>query len=144
MRCLHPLNSRPGSLRRWCKFSSCLCRELNRIPCSPGTESIISTEQFRHSLSNSQCTRWFKYDRDDLCVNKSQFVPVIFESICTIVTVELFVLTCMENSGPQRRIILRGGGGEGGIREGGLRMRCLCVCFATGSTVTFCEQKNTI
>jgi hypothetical protein len=24
-------------------------------------------------------TRWFKYDRDDLCVNKSQFVPVIFE-----------------------------------------------------------------
>jgi hypothetical protein len=24
-------------------------------------------------------TRWFKYDRDDLCVNESQFVPVIFE-----------------------------------------------------------------
>jgi hypothetical protein len=30
-------------------------------------------------------TRWFKYDRDDLCVNKSQFVPVIFEQPCTIV-----------------------------------------------------------
>ena len=30
-----------------------------------------------------QCTRWFKYDRDDLCVNKSQFVPVIFEPPCT-------------------------------------------------------------
>jgi hypothetical protein len=29
-------------------------------------------------------TRWFKYDRDDLCVNKSQFVPVIFEPLCTI------------------------------------------------------------
>ena len=28
------------------------------------------------SLKN---TRWFKYDRDDLCVTKSQFVPVIFE-----------------------------------------------------------------
>jgi hypothetical protein len=28
------------------------------------------------------CTRWFKYDRDDLCVNKSQFVPVIFEPPC--------------------------------------------------------------
>jgi hypothetical protein len=27
--------------------------------------------------------RWFKYDRDDLCVNKSQFVPVIFEPPCT-------------------------------------------------------------
>jgi hypothetical protein len=29
-------------------------------------------------------TRWFKYDRDDLCVNKSQFVPVIFESPCIL------------------------------------------------------------
>jgi hypothetical protein len=28
------------------------------------------------------CTRWFKYDRDDLCVNKSQFVLVIFEPPC--------------------------------------------------------------
>jgi hypothetical protein len=27
-------------------------------------------------------TRWFRYDRDDLCVNKSQFVPVIFEPSC--------------------------------------------------------------
>jgi hypothetical protein len=29
-------------------------------------------------------TRWFKYDRDYLCVNKSQFFPVIFEPPCTI------------------------------------------------------------
>jgi hypothetical protein len=28
-------------------------------------------------------TRWFKYDRDWLCVNKSQFVPVIFKPPCT-------------------------------------------------------------
>jgi hypothetical protein len=28
-------------------------------------------------------TRWFKYDGDYLCVNKSQFVPVIFEPPCT-------------------------------------------------------------
>ena len=27
-------------------------------------------------------TRWFKYDQDDLCVNKSQFVPVIFKPPC--------------------------------------------------------------
>jgi hypothetical protein len=27
-------------------------------------------------------TRWFKYDRDYLCLNKSQFVPVIFEPPC--------------------------------------------------------------
>jgi hypothetical protein len=31
-----------------------------------------------------QNTRWFKYDRDDLCVNKSQFVPVIFEPPCNL------------------------------------------------------------
>jgi hypothetical protein len=28
-------------------------------------------------------TSWFKYDRDYLCVNKSQFVPVISEPPCT-------------------------------------------------------------
>jgi hypothetical protein len=32
--------------------------------------------------STHSTTRWFKYDRDDLCVNKSQFVPVIFEPPC--------------------------------------------------------------
>jgi hypothetical protein len=31
-----------------------------------------------------QNTRWFKYDRDYLCVNKSQFVPVIFEPPCML------------------------------------------------------------
>jgi hypothetical protein len=30
-------------------------------------------------------TRWFKYDRDDLGVNKSQFVPVIFEPPCMFI-----------------------------------------------------------
>jgi hypothetical protein len=30
----------------------------------------------------SRDTRWFKYDRDYLCVNKSQFVPLIFEPPC--------------------------------------------------------------
>ena len=28
-------------------------------------------------------TRWFKYDQDYLCVNKSKFVPVIFEPPCS-------------------------------------------------------------
>ena len=28
-------------------------------------------------------TGWFKYDPDYFCVNKSQFVPVIFERPCT-------------------------------------------------------------
>jgi hypothetical protein len=34
-------------------------------------------EKLRNCVDGS--TRWFKYDRDYLCVNKSQFVPVIFE-----------------------------------------------------------------
>jgi hypothetical protein len=38
----------------------------------------VSTVKLLHSGS----TRWFKYDRDYLCVNKSQFVPVIFEPPC--------------------------------------------------------------
>jgi hypothetical protein len=29
-------------------------------------------------------TKWFKYDWDYLCVNKSQFVPVLFEPPCTL------------------------------------------------------------
>jgi hypothetical protein len=40
------------------------------------------TERTRSSTS-AEYTRWFKYDRDYLCVNKSQFVPVIFEPPCT-------------------------------------------------------------
>jgi hypothetical protein len=35
-------------------------------------------------LMSANYTRWFKYDWDDLCVNKSQFVPVIFEPPCTL------------------------------------------------------------
>ena len=51
--------------------------------------TICSTCMFRSFLTiiRVRCyrvrnTRWFKYDRDDLCVNKSQFVPVIFEPPC--------------------------------------------------------------
>jgi hypothetical protein len=39
-----------------------------------------NTEMFRVKPYD---TWWFKYDRDDLCVNKSHFVPVIFEPPCT-------------------------------------------------------------
>ena len=37
-------------------------------------------------------TSWFKYDRDYLCVNKSQFVPVIFEPPCIIELVQIYGL----------------------------------------------------
>jgi hypothetical protein len=36
-------------------------------------------------------TRWFKYDRDWLCVNKSQFVPVIFEPPCILRLIKMAV-----------------------------------------------------
>jgi hypothetical protein len=43
-------------------------------------------------FANSCCNaRWFKYDRDDLCVNKSQFVSVIFEPPCSF-TVHVYNL----------------------------------------------------
>jgi hypothetical protein len=44
--------------------------------------SALSLCQVLIELKCSQHTRWFKYDRDYLCVNKAHFVPVIFESPC--------------------------------------------------------------
>jgi hypothetical protein len=38
---------------------------------------------------DADITRWFKYDRDYLCVNKSQFVPVIFEPPCIYCGIDL-------------------------------------------------------
>jgi hypothetical protein len=45
-------------------------------------------------------TRWFKYDRDYLCVNKSQFVPVIFEPPCIYVQPfpPQLVFICLHNT----------------------------------------------
>jgi hypothetical protein len=36
-------------------------------------------------------TRWFKYDQDNLRVNKSQFVPVIFEPPCINIKRDVYV-----------------------------------------------------
>ena len=44
--------------------------------------SLFTTTQPKSS--EQLHTRWFKYDRDWLCVNKSQFVPVIFEPPCIL------------------------------------------------------------
>jgi hypothetical protein len=58
----------------------------------PGTYEINEVQKTAilgtgHVFRKVQCnrfTRWFKYDRDYLCVNKSQFVPVIFQPPCNI------------------------------------------------------------
>jgi hypothetical protein len=47
----------------------------NKFFFSKFLRSIVRVEAYIN-------TRWFKYDRDYLCVNKSQFVPVIFEPPC--------------------------------------------------------------
>ena len=47
---------------------------------------LVNFMQYRTVLKQSiPYTRWFKYDRDYLCVNKSQFVPVIFEPPCSCI-----------------------------------------------------------
>jgi hypothetical protein len=43
------------------------------------------------NLIQALSTRWFKYDRGWLCVNKSQFVPIIFEPPCTMYCFQLRV-----------------------------------------------------
>jgi hypothetical protein len=57
-----------------------------------GPDKCTQTFGVRHTFTEfgfitllrnvGEYTRWFIYDRDDLCVNKSQFVPVIFEPSC--------------------------------------------------------------
>jgi hypothetical protein len=43
---------------------------------------FITVKLLANTHNTKTNTRWFKYDRDYLCVNKSQFVPVIFEPPC--------------------------------------------------------------
>ena len=56
-----------------------------------GIGSVEVVKLFLHTLlaNDEENTRWFKYDRDYLCVNKSQFVPVIFEPPCIIAIVNI-------------------------------------------------------
>jgi hypothetical protein len=64
-----------------------LSRYTSKIKCSWAYIAIgISTYFGVRKITPEICpsTRWFKYDWDDLCVNKSQFVPVIFEPPCIL------------------------------------------------------------
>jgi hypothetical protein len=62
-----------------------ISRSISSINGISGRTNMIKVQSAAvavHSLAKpdpSRCTRWFKYDLDYLCVNKSQFVPVIFE-----------------------------------------------------------------
>ena len=55
------------------------------VTAAPATTTITTTTTtINTNTVTAARTRWFKYDRDDLCVNKSQFVPVIFEPPCKL------------------------------------------------------------
>jgi hypothetical protein len=62
--------------------------KLSVLPCKPTAlclEQRSTSDRFHERYKKTELTtRWFKYDRDNLCVNKSQLVPVIFEPPCTI------------------------------------------------------------
>jgi hypothetical protein len=49
---------------------------------------LVCSSQLSFCFILTEYTRWFKYDRDDLCVNKSQFVPVIFEPPCIFIVLQ--------------------------------------------------------
>ena len=54
-----------------------------RVPMNHFPSHVITSYFIVYLCNvNFNITRWFKYDRDDLCVNKSQFVPVIFKPPC--------------------------------------------------------------
>ena len=57
---------------------------IPRVPPEWDSQAQCCAECRRGRGQEIRFTRWFKYDRDDLCVNKSQFVPVIFEPPCTL------------------------------------------------------------
>jgi hypothetical protein len=62
-----------STTRVWCL---CVCV----LHCHHKSLMVVTT--FRGKKYKSHNTKWFKYDRDWLCVNKSQFVPVILEPPC--------------------------------------------------------------
>jgi hypothetical protein len=71
-------------------YLSCLVNKpAQKNTCEPlfpemNNKSLCNATSLLASLPGTQQnTRWFKYERDYLCVNKSQFVPVIFEPPCT-------------------------------------------------------------
>jgi hypothetical protein len=76
----------------------------------PKTEEITGELRRLHNkelyaLYSSSNTKWFKYDRDDFCVNKSQFVPVIFEPPCIMPVVKSRTLRqagCVARMGERR------------------------------------------
>ena len=73
--------------KTWNKFFRLLGRYAAKVGYGPTFRDCLWSSMIKLDTKTpvrNQSTRWFKYDRDYLCVNKSQFVPVIFEPPCTL------------------------------------------------------------
>ena len=88
-----PATSVPSSIfpsimyfrRQFLLFTVCRIFLSSFTPCNTSsflTRLVQLIFSIFLTFQNFPRTRWFKYDRDDLCVSKSQFVPVIFEPPC--------------------------------------------------------------
>jgi hypothetical protein len=64
------------------KLSGCFWSNFRSVQISAPHNTMLQMKPCT-SFFSEVYTRWFKYDRDYLCVNKSQIVPVIFEPPCT-------------------------------------------------------------
>ena len=72
---------------KWCWHGKPKTSKYTCASADLPTENLTrNTVRFGSGIQNtdrhSKSTRRLKYDRDDVCVNKSQFVPVIFEPPC--------------------------------------------------------------
>jgi hypothetical protein len=71
--------------RRWSCFgqkASWAFTVVHSLTLKSVTGYKASNGRSSSRMNWKECTRWFKYDRDYFCVNKSQFVPVIFQPPC--------------------------------------------------------------
>jgi hypothetical protein len=67
-------------------YKSMILRKLCVILCYKSTALLHRSTHTHTNIHAYIHKRWFKYDRDYLCVNKSQFVPVIFEPHCIYIS----------------------------------------------------------
>ena len=77
------------------KWLSCVLHPMQRKhdACHYNDQEYLNTLMINtkeHEFLKFKNTSWFKYDRDDLWVNKSQFVLLIFEPPCMLQATKMY------------------------------------------------------